>query len=188
MRFVAIGLLCSKREVKCQWEGSTDQESFLTWRSWESGLNMILAVMILVSSVALGLFYLQTTCQGILRNEFDPVRLKSVVNSFRLEFLFVRKEIEQSEGPLDYRWASLALKCDYMALTYLLKNASKKGCSSRDRLLMAYFKILSLFVSAAHVLKMDEKRAMCKQTTILNYFASILGEQVGELQFSSLGV
>jgi hypothetical protein len=131
--------------------------------------------MILVSSVALGLFYIQSACQNILRREFDPARLRSVVNSFRLEFLFVRKEMEQSGAPVDYRWASLALKCDYMALTYLLKNASKQTYSNRERLLMAYFKTLSLFVSVAHVLKVDEKRAMFKQTAILNYFASLLG-------------
>jgi len=150
------------------------------------GVNMILAIMILVSSVSLGLFYIQTTCQNILRREFDPARLKSVVNSFRLEFLFVRKEVEQSDAPVDYRWARMALKCDYMALSYLLKNASQKSYSGRERLLTLYFEGLSLFVSLAHVLKLNEKRAMFKQTAILNYFASILGEQVGEIQFSSL--
>ena len=147
---------------------------------------MILAIMILVSSVSLGLFYIQTTCQNILRREFDPARLKSVVNSFRLEFLFVRKEVEQSDAPVDYRWARMALKCDYMALSYLLKNASQKSYSGRERLLTLYFEGLSLFVSLARVLKLNEKRAMFKQTAILNYFASILGEQVGEIQFSSL--
>ena len=147
---------------------------------------MILAIMILVSSVSLGLFYIQTTCQNILRREFDPARLKSVVNSFRLEFLFVRKEVEQSDAPVDYRWARMALKCDYMALTYLLKNAPQNSYSGRERLLTLYFKSLSLFVSVARVLKLNEKRAMFKQTAILNYFASILGEQVGEIQFSSL--
>ena len=147
---------------------------------------MILAILILVSSVSLGLFYIQTTCQNILRREFDPARLRSVVNSFRLEFLFVRKEVEQSDAPVDYRWARMALKCDYMALTYLLKNASQNGLSGRERLLTLYFKSLSLLVSFAHALKLNEKRAIFKQTAILNYFASMLGEQVGEIQFSSL--
>jgi hypothetical protein len=150
------------------------------------GVNVILAIMILIISVSLGLFYIQTTCQNILRREFDPARLRSVVSSFRLEFLFVRKEVEQSDAPVDYRWARMALNCDYMALTYLLKNASQNSYSGRERLLTLYFKTLSLFVFLAHVLKLNEKRAMFKQTAILNYFASTLGEQVGELKFSSL--
>jgi hypothetical protein len=144
---------------------------------------VILSTMILVSSVALALFYFQATCENILNREFDGVRLKSVANAVRLEFLFVRKEMEEAKGrPIDYRWVSMALKCDYLALTYLMRNT---GTYSRwERLLILYFRVLFLVVSAQHLLKLNEKRAILKLTTILNHFTSIVGERTGATQLS----
>jgi hypothetical protein len=150
------------------------------------GVTVILPVMILVSSLALCLFYLQAICHNILRREFDPERLRSIANAYRLEFLFVRKEMEQATAPVDYKWVRMALKCDYLALTYLLKNAAAAGCSRKERLLMLYFKTLLMVLSVSHLLKLDEKGAILKQTSILHYFANTLGEQVGPVQFCSL--
>ena len=150
------------------------------------GLAVILSVMILISSAALCQFYLQTTCQNILRREFEPERLRSIANAYRLEFLLVRKEVEGSDGPVDYKRVSMALKCDYLALSYLLKNKAAKGCSRKEHLLMLYFKILSVVLSVSHLLKLNEKGAIVKQTSILNYLANTVGEQAGEIQFCCL--
>jgi hypothetical protein len=146
---------------------------------------VILATMVFVTSLALCLFYLQAACQNILRQEFNRERLRSFANAYRLEFLFVRKEMEQADTPVDYRWVRMALKCDYLALTYLLKN-TPGGCSRKERLLMGYFKALLMALSISHAFNLNEKRTVLKQTSILNYFTSTLSERVGPVQFCSL--
>ena len=141
---------------------------------------MIVSTLILVSSLAMFLMYLQSACENILRREFDPVRLRLTVNAWRLEFQFVQKEIEDVEGQVDYRWVRTALKCDYLTVTYLLKNAGTANYSRRERILMLYFRALSLMVSVQHSLKLDEKRTILKLTGILNYFANVLSASVNE--------
>jgi hypothetical protein len=148
---------------------------------------VVLATMILISSVALCLFYLQVTCQYILKREFDPERLSAIANAYRLEFLFVGTEVEHASGPVDYRWVQMALRCDYMTLTYLLKSTAPSAWSGRERLLMVYFKVLSLVLSVSGAFRLSQKQTVLKQTAILKYFANMLAEQVGEVQFSALG-
>jgi len=84
---------------------------------------MIVSIMILISSLAMFLMYLQSACESILRREFDPVRLRLTVNACRLEFQFVQKEMADTETQADYRWVRMALKCGYKALAYLLKSS-----------------------------------------------------------------
>ena len=145
---------------------------------------MIVSTMILISSLAMFLLYLQAACESILRREFDPVRLRLTVDACRLEFQFVQKEIEGTERQSDYRWVRMALKCDYKALAYLLKNAGIANYSRRERILMPYlmlyFRALSLMVSVQHSLKLNEKQTILKLTGILNYFANVLDAGVNE--------
>src|ERR1700730_7539604 len=148
---------------------------------------MIVSTMILISSLAMFLLYLQAACESILRREFDPV-LRLTVNACRLEFQFVQKEMENTERQSDYGWVRMALKCDYKALAYLLKNAGIANYSRQERILMPYlmlyFRALSLMVSVQHSLKLNEKRTILKLTDILHYFANLLGEQAGQVQFA----
>ena len=146
---------------------------------------MIVATMVFVVSLALCLFYLQVACHKILSQEFNPERLRSFANSYRLEFLFVRKEMEQAAAPVDYSWVSMALKCDFLALTYLMKN-TPGGCSRKERLLMVYFKTLLMVLSVSHAFKLNERGTVLKQTSILNYFTNVLSERVEQVQFCSL--
>ena len=55
----------------------------------------VLSVVILIGSVALFLFYLQQTCERILRREFEREFFHPVVNANRLEFPFIRKALEE---------------------------------------------------------------------------------------------
>jgi hypothetical protein len=89
-----------------------------------------MAGVILIISAALFIFYLQTTCQRILRREFDREFFLPVVNANRLEFPFVRKALEDFDVPVDYGRFGMQLCCDSLALTYLLKNV----CNARRRL------------------------------------------------------
>lgn len=86
---------------------------------------MFFATLILVSCLALLLLYIQTTCQRILRREFNLGRLQSIVNANRLEFQFVSNGLKTYDTRLDYNWARTALNCDYQALIFLLKDARR---------------------------------------------------------------
>src|SRR5215470_16207653 len=107
---------------------------------------MTLAIMILFLSIALLMFYLQAACQRILRREFGHEFFHSVVNANRLEFPFVRKALEEFDVPVDYERFRMQLKCDFLALTYLLKNAgnAKGRLSKEERFLTWYFRVVVL--------------------------------------------
>jgi|SRR5690242_10091979 hypothetical protein len=141
---------------------------------------MIISVLMLVVSAALGLFYLQGTCSTILNREFQRDYFRSVVNASRLEFLSVRDCIDRPQGKLDYSEVRTALTCDYLALTYLLRNAVARKCSRQEKLLMVYFRGLLMALAVSHFFKMNEKRAILRLTAILQYFANTLGERVME--------
>jgi len=108
-----------------------------------------------------------------LKREFDPVRLRLTVNACRLEFQFVQKEIAQLDP--DYRWTGMALKCDYKMLKHLMKESGMKY-TRRERLLIAYFSALSVVASVQQAMKLNQKATMMKQTGIVQYFASTMGE------------
>jgi hypothetical protein len=144
---------------------------------------MISAILILLSSLALFLVYIQATCQTILRRELNVGQLTSLVNANGLEFQLVSKRLESYDTQLDYRWARAALNCDYQALTFLLKEATKP--SYQDRLLMVYSKALFLALSGMHLFKLNPKPAMMNLTVTLKYFAGVLSENVSPLEYGS---
>jgi len=148
---------------------------------------MIFSIMVLISSAALGLLYLQAACENVLRREFDSLRLRTVANGYCLEFPFVRKEMERTDGSVDYRWVDTALKCDYLVLKHLLANTEKIH-SRGERLLILYFRALFLALSVQHRLKFNEKWAVLKLSTILEHLAGLLGERAHQIQFDSITV
>ncbi len=149
---------------------------------------MFIAVFILVLSTALFFFYFQTICQRILAQEFDRDYFLAIVNANRLEFPFVRKAIEDFDGPVDYARFSMMLKCDYLALTYLLKNAANSAhrYTPQDRLLIFYFRANYLWLQVKHLLRLDEKSPILRLTTILQYFGNVVGRRVNSSQFRDL--
>ena len=149
---------------------------------------MILASMILILSIGLFLFYLQATCQKILARKFDQEYFQSIVDANRLEFPFVRKALEEFDTPVDYPWICMTLKCDYLALTYLLKNAAnaEQSYSREERLLMLYFRAIFCAVCTLHFFKLHEKPAVLKLTAILQHFADVIGFRVNRARFGNL--
>jgi hypothetical protein len=148
---------------------------------------MFLAAFILILSTALLFFYLQATCQGILRRQFDHEYFHSIVNANRLEFPAVRKALQEFEAPVDYPRLRMMLKCDFLALAYLLKNAANVNQSySRDeRLLILYFRLVFLSLVTRHLFKFQMKPAILKLTTILQYFANVVGQRVNTVRFGN---
>jgi hypothetical protein len=149
---------------------------------------MFMATVILVFSTGLFFFYLQAVCQKILRREFAQQFFQSIVNANRLEFPSIRKSIEEFGEPVEYPRLLLTLKCDFLALTYLLKNAANvnQRYTYEERLLMIYFKFVFAALMTSHWLKLRETPAALKLTVILEYFANVVGERVNTVRFGNL--
>ena len=149
---------------------------------------MIVSALILILSAAMFFFYLQITCQKILRRQFDREYFRSVVNANRLEFLALRKSLEEFGAPVQYSRLRMMLKCDYLALTYLLKHATnvKQSYSNKERLLMLYFRWLFLSLAGRHLMRFGEKQAILRLTSILQYFANVIGERVNKVSFGNM--
>jgi hypothetical protein len=149
---------------------------------------MFMATLILILSTGLLFFYLQAVCQKILRRRFTQEFFQSIVNANRLEFPSVRKAIEDFGSPLEYPRLKLTLKCDFLALTYLLKNAANvnQRYSYEERLLIVYFKLIFASLVTRHWLKLRETPAALKLTVILEYFANVVGERVNTVRFGNL--
>ena len=82
----------------------------------------------------------------------------------------------------------MTLKCDYLALTYLLKNAAnaEQSYSREERLLMLYFRAIFCAVCTLHFFKLHEKPAVLKLTAILQHFADVIGFRVNRARFGNL--
>jgi len=149
---------------------------------------MFVAVLILILSTALFFFYFQVTCQRILGRQFDREYFQSIANANRLEFPSLRKSLEEFDAPLDYSRLRMMLKCDFLALTYLLKNAANvnQRYSHEERLLILYFRWQFLSLALRRLLRLRENKAILKLTAVLQYFANVVGERVNAVKFGNL--
>jgi hypothetical protein len=149
---------------------------------------MVLSALILILSTAFFFFYLQATCQRILRRQFDRAYFLAIVNASRLEFPEVRRTLGESNAAVDFPRLRMMLKCDFLALTYLLKNAvnMNRRYSREERLLMFYFRLVSASLITRHWLRAREGPAILKLTAILQYFANVVGQRVNTVRFANL--
>ena len=149
---------------------------------------MVLAALILTLATAFFFFYLQVTCQRILRRQFEREYFLAIVNAGGLEFPAVRRTLGEFNAPVDYPRLRMTLKGDFLALTYLLKNAVyvKQRYSGEERLLMFYFRLVFASLITRHWLRVREKPAILKPTPILQYFANVVGQRVDSVRFATL--
>jgi len=149
---------------------------------------MFVLPLIVVVSTGLLFFYLQAVCPKLLRRRFTQEFYQRIVNANRLEFPSVRKAIEDFGSPVEYSRLTVTLKCDFLALTYLLKNAANvyQRYSYEERLLILYFKLLYVSLVTRHWLRLHETSAALKLTTILQYFSNVVGERVNTVRFGNL--
>jgi hypothetical protein len=149
---------------------------------------MVLATLILILSTAMFFFYFQVTCQKILRLQFDKEYFQCIVNANRLEFPSLRKSLEAFGAPVDYPRLRMMLKCDFLALTYLLKNAAnvKQRYSNQERLLILYFRCQFLSLAMRRLLKVGERKAILRLTSVLQYFANVVGQRMNSVRFGNL--
>ena len=149
---------------------------------------MFMATLILIVSVALFFFYVQVTCQRILRRRFDKEYYQVIVSANRLEFLSVRQALGEFDSSADYARVRMTLKCDYLALTYLLKNAANftQRYSRDERLMTFYFRAALFSLLVRHALKLKEEPAILRLTAVLQYFANVVGQRVSQIRFGDL--
>jgi hypothetical protein len=149
---------------------------------------MFSAALIMILSTALLFFYLQAACQSILRRKFDREYFRAIVNANRLEFPSVNQSLQSMKLLPDYSRLRTTLKCDFVVLTYLLKNAANfnQRYSREDRLLILYFRLVFLSLSTRHWLRWREKPALLKMTAILRYLANVVGQRVDSVRFDQL--
>jgi hypothetical protein len=138
--------------------------------------------------MAMFFFYFQVTCQKILRRQFDREYFQSIANVIRLEFPSLRKSLEEFGAPVDYSRLRKMLKCDFLALTYLLKNVANvnQRYSNEERLLILYFRWQLLSLAVRHLLKAGEKKAILRLTSVLQHFANVAGQRVNAGKFGNL--
>ncbi|HEV3275983.1 MAG TPA: hypothetical protein VG860_04130 [Terriglobia bacterium] len=148
----------------------------------------MLSVTILVISASLFLFYLQAACERILRRPFEDPLPDPIVDANRLEFPFIRRALEEYDAPVDYARFRVQLMCDYLALIYLLRNAANhhRRLSGEERTLAVYFRALSGLLALCHLSGLTERPLLLKMTSVLEYFANVLGERIKRVRFGHL--
>jgi hypothetical protein len=148
---------------------------------------MIIAALILLLSTALFFFYFQVTCQKILRRQFDREYFRTIAIANRLEFPSLRRSLEEFGAPVDYSRLRSMLRCDFLALTYLLKNvANANQRYSRDeRFLILYFHWQLLLLAVRRLLRVGENKAILELTSVLQYFANVVGKRVSAVMLGN---
>ncbi len=149
---------------------------------------MFLAAFILIIGTGLLAFYIQATCEMILRREFASPYFRVIVDANRLEFLSLRKTLAESDSAPDYQKLRLALKCDFLALLYLLKHVAKKRprYSVEERLLVLYSRTIFLSMAIRHLIGLREKPAALKLASIFQYFANVVGQRIALVRVGAM--
>jgi hypothetical protein len=149
---------------------------------------MTIATIILILSAALFCFYFQVTCQKILRRQFDQEYFQSIATANRLEFLSLRESLQGLGEQAAYSLLRQALRCDFVALTYLLKNAANlnQRYANEERLLILYFRWQFLSLAARRLLGMSDEGVVLRLTSVLQYFANVVGQRVEAVKFGNL--
>lgn len=137
------------------------------------------SIGLLIVSAVLLMFYLQANRERILRRKFDHGFFHAVVNASGVGFPSVRRALEESDLTVEYPRLRMRLECDFLALTYLLKNACNLPLrfSYEERLLKIHFYATRMALSVAHLLSLRERAAVLKLTSTLECFAILLGER-----------
>ena len=149
---------------------------------------MFVPALILIVSTALLFVYFQAVCQKILRRRFTQEYFQTIVNANRLEFPSVQRSIEDFGASVQYSRLTVMLKCDFVVLTYLLKNVNNvyQRFTYEERLLILYFRVLFVSLIMRHWLRLRENSAVLNLVAILEYFANVVGERIDTVRFGNL--
>ena len=148
----------------------------------------MMAAVILILSTALFFFYLQGVCQKILRRQFAQSFWLAIANANGFEFPLIRKSLEESDIIVRYPEVETALRCDFQSLTYLAKNAVNvnQRYTCEERFLILYGKYLLLSLVTRRWLRLGQKPVVLRLTSILQYFANVVGERANVFRSENL--
>jgi hypothetical protein len=138
-----------------------------------------MSIVILVVSAALFCFYIQAICERALRREFSHPYFREIASAIQLEFPHLSEGLAKNAS-VGYSEMRLALQCDFVALSYLLKRGgpTRRHLSKSEKLLIHYFRFQLFCMPIRHALKLQEKETALKLTTMLQYFANLTGERL----------
>jgi len=147
---------------------------------------MVMSVLVLAVSIALFCFYIQTICERALKREFSHPYFQEIAKAIQLEYPHLRDSFA-SKTSYSYSDAHLALRCDFMTLEYLLKKGdpSRRHLSRSERMLVLYFRFLLFCLPIRHAFKLQEREAVSKLATILQFFANSAGERLSINSFAT---
>jgi len=142
------------------------------------------SAIVLIVSIALFFFYLQSTCERVLREQFDQEYFKTVAQVCRLEFPSLRLAMERQGVPVDYVSVCAKLRVDFAVLSSLkdIAHSDRRPCLG-ERLLGAYFRGILLALPLLRAAGAG-KRAIRKLTAILQYSSNAVGEQLRSAQLA----
>ncbi|HET7212550.1 MAG TPA: hypothetical protein VFL79_03105 [Terriglobia bacterium] len=146
---------------------------------------MFMSILVLVVSSALLFFYIQVSCETVLRREFSRAYFKDIIQAARLEYEQMCDAVNSKSAP-DYAQMRLALKCDFFTLKYLLKNGgdSRRRLTRSERFLGLYFRFLLFSLPVRSALKLQERGAVLRMASILQFFANSIGERLTVTSFA----
>lgn len=146
---------------------------------------MFMSILVLVVSSALFFFYIQTSCEKVLRQEFSRAYFNDIVQAARLEYPQLRKSLD-SNGVANYAQMRQALHCDFFAMKSLLKHgdSSRRHFIRGERLLSLYFRFLLFSLPIRHALNLKESEAVLRLASILQFFANSAGEMLSVNTFA----
>ena len=125
-------------------------------------------------------YYFQVACQGILSRPFNPEHFQAIARANLLEFLTLPKSLDGVGAWPAYPAVWGMLERDFHWLTYLLKHATNVDLSysNAERCLILYYRWHCLSWAVRHVMKAEEEKAIGKLTSVLQYFANVVGQRV----------
>ena len=139
---------------------------------------MLAAILIIVISLALLVYWFRYSCILILRKQAQEIGQALTTTDIRFGFSQVQESLK-SQDDLDP--LKVALDRDYRVLTYLIEHAAGLELANlEDRLLIVDYRIMQRVYRVTRTLAPQQAReALQEMATVLGILAHRLGEQAG---------
>jgi hypothetical protein len=143
---------------------------------------MFMSIFILLFSVAALAYWLRFTVVTILHRDRVTEEAERMAVANRLEFLQVRKKLEDSAAFAQDGRLAQALRHDFLALTYLLRYAATINVgrySREERLLVMDFYVMRGIYGLGRTFSPRLARyALLEMTEVLEHFAGIMSRRM----------
>jgi len=140
------------------------------------------SLFILATSAVMLAFWLRSACRAVLRERFEEDYSAHLAEDNRLAYLEVRRILTERPRAAEFDALLSELEADYLALTYLLRNAATVHVGSytrSERLLILDFQLLRLWVRVTRFLGTEAWRSGFQEmVNILEYFGNVVGQRL----------